>query len=440
MVRERFALPPRWGVPVPRGRPTTTPGLLRLLSVALVGATALLWAVSFATVVVRQHAVDAVAGDAGPAFVAAQRIHADLSEADATVAAAFLAGGAEPAEQRAAFQRGIASATQHVIDLARAGGPPEVRPPLNVLASQIPVYTGLVDQARADNRLGHVIGAAYLRQASGLMQTTILPAADRLAAIDAGRIDGGYARATQWWHPVLVALAGVAALAGLGAVQLLLYRRTHRVLNVPLVAASLLVALATAGTLTAFSVQRARLADGRDHGFVPMTVVAQARVLGLRAWGDQSLSLIARGDGEALDRDADLAVHRLGYDPAGQPTGRGVLPTAASLAGPDAGTRAGLDGAWRAYQAKSAEIRTLVSGAGGFQEAVHLALGDGNTEFQRFDAAADTALTASERRFTGRLSAAGDRLGGAAAEASAALALAALLALAGLQVRINEYR
>jgi hypothetical protein len=405
----------------------------------------LLWLASFTTTVTRRNAVDAVGDDTGPSFVSAQRIHADLSEADATIARAFLAGGVEPPEQRDAYERAVASAGGHLVDLARAGGPPQVQEPLTVLAREIPVYTGLVERARANNRIGNVVGAAYLRKASALMQNTILPAADELASIDAGRIDASFERATAWYHPVLVAVAGAAGLAGLVALQALLFRRTHRVLNVGLVAATLLVAVVAGVTLAAFATERSRLRDGRDDGFEPMTLVAQSRVLALRAWGDESLALIARGNGAAFDRDAVTVAARLGYDETGArvasaDTGPAVLPAVAEAGGPDARTRAGLDGAWREYHATSIEVRSLASQTGGFQKAVELALKDGTAAFERFDEAADAALTAGERRFDDRLSAASDSQDGIAAGVTVGVLLAAVLTAAGIQTRINEYR
>ncbi len=417
-----------------------TPGLMCILSVALVGAMALLWAVSFSTVIIRQDAVEELSGSTGLSFAATQRIHADLSEADATVARAFLTVGVEPLGERAAFQRSIESATRDMIVLARAGGPAEVQEPLAVLASQIPVYTGMVERARTNNRVGFVVGAAYLRQASALMQNTILPAVDTLAAFEAGRIDHAYTQATRWYHPALVATVGAVTLAGLLSVQLFLSRRTRRVLNLPLAAATVVVMITIGIVLAAFSVERSRLVDGRDHGFVPMTIVAQARALALRAWGDESLALIARGNGAVHDADADAVAARLGYDASGRPTGSGVLPDAVALGGPDAETRAGLDDAWDAYHATSLQVRQLVSEVGGFQKGVKLALSKGNDTFRRFDEAADAALARGQERFDDQLLSADDSLGGLAGGVTGALTVVALLSLAGLQLRINEYR
>jgi hypothetical protein len=409
--------------------------------VALVVAIVALWAASFVSTLARRDATHRMSGTAAPAFLAAQSLHAELAEANATVVGSFLVGETEPAGQRQAYQRSVAAATAQLDVLARAGSSADARRALLVVSGQLPVYTGLVDQARADNRLGLNVAEAYLRQASQLMRDTILPAADTLAGLEAGQLDDGYRRATSSAHPALVTVAGVLTLAGLVGVQLLLYRRTRRLLNLPLVAATAIVAVVVGLTLTAFATERARLVDGRDNGFVPTADVAQARVLGLRAYGDQNLSLIARGDGAALDADADAVISQLGYDPrTGRPTGSGVLAAVTALGGPDHNDRAAVSPAWRDYLAQSIRARALAADPGGFQAAVALTLGEGAQDFTLFDTHANAALSTSQRLFAARLSSAGSGFGGLAIGVSAAAAIAAALVLAGLQIRINEYR
>ena len=46
--------------------------------------------------------------------------------------------------------------------------------------AQLAVYTGLVETARTNNRAGNPVGSSYLSEASSLMQTQILPDAQRL--------------------------------------------------------------------------------------------------------------------------------------------------------------------------------------------------------------------------------------------------------------------
>jgi hypothetical protein len=423
-----------------RARANTTPGLLRLLGVGLVAAVVLLWAAAFTAVLVRDDAVGAMRTEAAPAFVAAQRLHADLSEADATIVSAFLAGPVEPADQRAAFDASIAAAAGELRVLAGTDGAATSKDALDTLQRELPAYTELIGQARANNRLGYVLGSAYLRRASQLMQATILPAADSLAASSADQVDDGYRRATSSAHVALVSAAGLISLAALVGVQYWLFRRTNRRLNLPLVVATVLVAATVGIALDAFSAERSRLLDGRDHGFVPMSEAAQARVLGLRAWGDEGLSLIARGDGATLDADADAVAARLGYVPNGLPTGSGLLPTLTEHLGGQGFRDGDLTRLWRDYQQTSIQVRALVTNAGGFDQAVELAHGDGAAAFGRYDDTADRALTASQQRFGERLAAGGDALGGRAIIVVVLSALALALALVGVQSRINEYR
>ncbi|WP_462188712.1 MULTISPECIES: hypothetical protein [unclassified Frankia] len=420
-----------------RRRAATPPGRLRLLSVLVVLALVALWATVLGATQTRRHAIDTLAKDSGASFIAAQSLRAELSAADATAARAFLAGGVEPPGQRPAYARSIAAASDRVVDLARAGSP---RQPLAVLSAQLPVYTGLVERARANNRLGLAVGGAYLRQASALMRDTILPAADALAATGATDIDHGYRRASSWHQVLLVGAVGAATLAGLVALQVRLFRRTHRILNPPLLAATALTAIILGLTLTAFGVERGRLVESRDHGYVPMTLTAQARVLALRAWGDESLSLVAHGNSVELGEDARAAAARLGYDGRGRRTGTGVLPATVALRGPDGPARAALEPAWRGYQATSLRVGNLVSDVGGFQQAVAVALGEGTTSFTRFDDASEAVFTTSRTRFEARLSAAGEALSRLPLGATVALGLAAALAFVGIQLRINDYR
>ncbi len=418
-------------------RAATPPGRLRLVSIVVAVGLVLLWVAAFASGRSRQQALDSLRTDSGASFIAAQNLHADLSAADAAAARAFLAGGVEPPDQRAAYQRAVSDASERIVDLARAGGP---REPLTVLTEQLPVYTGKVERARANNRLGLVVGGAYLREASSLMQGTILPAGDRLAAAAAERIDHDYRQASRVHHPILVAAAGVATLAVLIVVQVRLFRRTNRVFNPALVAATLLAALALGWTMTAFAVQRTRLLDSRDHGYVPMTMTAQARVLALRAWGDESLSLISRGNGADLDADADAVSARLGYDPQGRPASTGLLVATAALPGPDRAARGALAPTWQTYQASAVRVRALVAEVGGFQQAVALAQGGGSASFRRFDTASTVVFDASRGRLERQLADADDALDTLPLAVTAALLLAIALTLVGIQLRINDYR
>ncbi len=115
-----------------------------------------------------------------------------------TAANAFLAGGLEPAAARQRYQADITQAAIRIeaasalvgSSAARTQMPGHLTKQASTAArpsattwppcpAQLPVYTDEVGTARADNRLGLPLGAAYLREASALLRGTLLPARQR---------------------------------------------------------------------------------------------------------------------------------------------------------------------------------------------------------------------------------------------------------------------
>src|SRR4029079_1596910 len=100
----------------------------------------------------------------------------------------FLVGGLEPADARAGYVEGIktAAATLAEASTAESGKNPQLQAVNEVLAT----YTGLVESARANNRQGFPIGAAYLRQASQTLRDDALPRLEALVNDERNRVDG----------------------------------------------------------------------------------------------------------------------------------------------------------------------------------------------------------------------------------------------------------
>ncbi|MCM3926583.1 hypothetical protein ND748_33540, partial [Frankia sp. AiPs1] len=107
---------------------------------------------------------------------------------------------------------------------------------------------------------------------------------------------------------------------------------------------------------------------------------------------------------------------------------------------PDRPAREALPPAWQTYQDSAARVRALVAEVGGFPLAVELAQGGGTESFRRFDTASTIAFDASRGRFAQRLTAADDGLDTLPLAVTAAILLAVAVALAGIQLRINDYR
>jgi hypothetical protein len=420
-------------------RATTTPAKLRLLLVGLV-LLSLIWGVIAAWVVSqRTSGANDVVSSSETLSLDGQQIYRALSDADATAASAFLAGGLEPIDGPRRYQADIAQAAAHLESATAAAGHSPAAADLAKLSAGLPVYTGEIQTARADNRLGLPLGAAYLREASGLMRGTLLPAARNISAEADAQLAAASGRATGL--PLLLVLLVAAVIVGfvLYRAQRWLLRHTHRVFNPGLAVASVAGLLSLLWLATALTVARADLLQARDHGSTPVTALARADIAALQARADESLTLIdAEGD-DSFQADFLAVQHRLGPGP-------GTLLTeavAAAHGSPGAGSAQAAATAATAWYAAHRMVRFLDDN-GRHTQAIRLVTAPGpghsSTKFARLDGSLTSAIAADQAVF--RAKAVAGRNASTALEAGVivlSLIMAAGCAF-GLTRRLAEYR
>jgi hypothetical protein len=410
---------------------------LSLIMVALVMLALATGVVGIVGVNNRADLVEGVAAHSGTAAVTAQDLYRSLSDADASAASAFLSNGLEPAALRQRYQADIAKATAALTmaagsGITRGAGAAAIA----TITAALPVYTGLVETARVYNRQGLPVGAAYLREASGLMRVTLLPAAQALYRAVSGEL--AEARRAAGRFPWAAVPLGLLLLAGLVSAQVYLTRRTNRLINVGLVVATA-AGLAAVGWIGVASVRAAdHLELSRRYGSAQVDLLVEARIAALRGRGDEALTLVARGSGAPFEQDYAAAMERLvGADGRGgllgrarsDPTGRGVVDSAIGNAG-----------GWLSVHRR---LRTL-DDDGRYPEAVVLAVGTGadsaGGRFNRLDEDLARAIAHHDDRFTREVG----RAGTASAGADVGLAVLTLVlvtgVVVGLQQRIAEYR
>jgi hypothetical protein len=421
-------------------RAGTTPGQLRLLLAGLV-VLCLLWG-AVAAFAAGQHAAGAgaVVTTSEPLSLDGQRIYRSLSDADATAASAFLAGGLEPQAVRHRYLADIAQAASSLEDATTAAaGHSVAQRDLAALAASLPVYTGEIETARADNRLGLPLGSAYLREASGLLRGTLLPAARGLYQQANVELTAQSSQATGLPSALLALLVAIAAGIVLVRSQRWLSRRTHRVANAGLLLASVAGLVSVLWLVVALTVARVELGSARAHGSAPVEALAQADIAALQAHADESLTLIDNSGDDAFQADFATAARRLGPGP-------GTLLTAAASAasgspGASAATAAQSDAT--AWYAAHRRLRSLDNG-GAHAQAVASATGSGPRDsgalFRQLDTALDRSIAADQAVFQSRAAAGrGASTGLEAGMIALALIMAAGCVL-GLRQRLAEYR
>jgi hypothetical protein len=425
------------GVAVRQRVRVSTPTLLRLGAALLAAGLVALGAVAAVSSIVRDRAVHRLEGDATPLLLDTEHLYVALADADAASSTAFLTAGLEPPELRQRYLHDIDTAGRRLATIAAHRGlSASGRQALQTLSAKLPLYAGEVEAARANNRQGFPVGAAYLRHASQIMRDDLLPAATTLHEDAAARLDAGYRSGTARSHVVaLVALAAVSLLGGL-VVQLFLAGRTRRVFNVGLVAATVALVATTIYGLVVFAGSQHALAASEREGSDPVQVLSVGRILALRSLSDENLDLIQRGTDTSYITDFNGTVQRLGL------SGRGGLMALAR----DVEQRAGrpsqvalLGLQLHTYQHLHGTVRSLDDDQGDYKDAVTLAVGD-----------EASALAAADDSFAREIDFAAQRLDVHASHASRLLtpapyvlaigaALAALVAVLGLRRRITEY-
>jgi hypothetical protein len=272
----------------------TTPGVVVVIAVVVAAACILAGVVSAAAVNLRIAEQRAVLDHSEPFAYAAQNLYAASSAADAAAATAFLSGGSQTPLMRARYQQAMAAATSALAD-ATAGAPDiDTRKALAEVSAQLTTYAGLVEAARANGVQGFPIGSSYLGEASSLMQTQLLPGAEKVYAADLSRVDDAQRRIGSLPKVSLALL--VLAMLAIVVSSAVMARRTNRQFNVGLVAAGVVAVLVSACIVGAVHLAAGEIERGRTEGTGKFGQLAEARILAQQARTDEILQLITRGD------------------------------------------------------------------------------------------------------------------------------------------------
>ncbi|MEZ0111163.1 hypothetical protein ABH920_005178 [Catenulispora sp. EB89] len=381
---------------------------------------------------------------AEPLAVAAENVYRALSDADATAAMVFLSGSQV---QTSGVQRYDQDVREVSAGLAAIGGqtgisqpsntshpgtPPTPTPTLRTAVSRlladVPVYTGLVGTAQADARQDLPVGAAYLREASALMRTDLLPSAQAVLRIETDRLAADAAAARG---PDTVLVAAVVAFAVLIPAQLFVARRTRRRFNLGLVATTVLVGIVTIWAAAVSTAATSATADARTHRQSADALVTTDLAV-LQAHGDELLSLAARGeDVGSYEGDYQTVSARLGTLLAAD-QGPGIADATT-------GYRDWKTAHGTLAQASSSPQADNTANVQALAQATGAQPGTG-TLFTRVDGDVQGAIAIQEADYRAAIDTAGSDLRGLATGTAALIVFAFAAGAFGMDQRLREYR
>ncbi len=402
-----------------RLRTAAITALIMLIVIALTTST---------TVNSRQQALTTVLNHTEPLAFAAGRLYTTLSAADAAAATAFIAQ-AEPRPLRERYEQAI---TDAAVAVTRASSGLTDEPLVQLLGriyAELAVYTGLIEIARTNNREGNPVGSSYLSEASGLMQSRILPDAAQLYQATSARVDAQTTASAR--IPVVVFLiVAVTLLCGLYSMHWWA-RRSRRRLNVGFLAGGLavLIMMIWVGTALGLCIAGSRSAKSPGDSLKTMTTLV---ITAQQARADETLSLIRRGDEEIRKQSFYQRIDSM-HQQLDQYMARSDAVDKADLQGADQ-----LLLHWR--QAND-RIDSYIS-VGNYRAATQVALGSGKDDstpaFDKLDDALTKATEQSRTHLRNDILDAPRALSGARVGTIVLSFIAAMAVIAGLWPRMNE--
>ncbi|WP_229378471.1 hypothetical protein [Streptomyces sp. VRA16 Mangrove soil] len=424
---------------------TTEPGRLRIIGAVLALLVVAFGATTAWQMTDRSAAADDVLHSSQPLSADAADIYRSLADANTAASSGFLAGGQETAAVRERYEKDIRTAADKLVTAAASTDPGSASADtIAKLNTLLPEYKGLIERARANNRQGYPLGGAYLRYANEKMQTEMLPAAEDLYTKENQRLRDDYDAATP--YPWIAVALGVVALGALAWAQRRNYRRTNRVFNHGLLAATAASTVVLLWLVVGHTVARSGLNASYDQGVRSLNVLHDASIASLKARGSENLTLVSRGAetvnvGKQVEDKYDVDFQKQ------MKTLAGKLKAANVLASGDATGEAPLtkaNGAMKEWLSRHTDARKQ-DDAGNYQGALDKIIGSKDDKptgecFDAVDQSLDTALAHEQAQFKADATDGRAAMTGLVVGAAVLAVLAAAGALLGIGRRLSEYR
>lgn len=369
------------------------------------------WAIGSA-----RDAIRTISGDTAPTIVAAQAMKASMANMDAEAANDLLGGKEGVSAARTEYEVDRAKVMAGLVLAASKISSSEEQALVESLQNNMSVYLGHVAQARTHRSIGDpVVAAASLKTATDLMHKEIIPAVEKLDAINLQELESTYAsyrrsRAIGFFGTALLV---VILLVGLVRIQVFMMQRFPAILTPPLIVASLIALFMSYRLLEGLYDAGEELKVAKEQAFASIHNLWEVRAIAYDANADKSYYLLSGFDKPQYDASFQAKARQLVDRPlADQLTN--AVPKAAEFGGKlgealrnpknDEERKATADAlrAWAWYTLADLRIRTA-DRFGRTEVAIIDAtgnkLGESNWAFEQFDSAFGRMIDANQLEF-----------------------------------------
>jgi hypothetical protein len=445
-----------------RIRTAPTPARMKALLYAVWVIAGILFLVGEGALGSARAAMQTVGRDTAPSIIAAQSISSGLADIDANAGNYLLGTKIHQDEALKTFEKRRLEVTQSLVKAAQNityGAEESV--PINTLFDGFGRYLELFSEARYRKDIHDDAGAIRVYgYATEDMHARLLTAADNLDSANRGYLDRAFHK--QQGNSEAAAL-GAGLVGGLLVLvlvyaQVFLLRKTRRILNLPLLGATVVAVVYALYLVTRISVAREDLRVAKEDAFDSIHALWKARAIAYDANGDETRYLLGGERAGYYEAQYHEKVQKLTSKPQIDPgaltgalTGKKMPKDLTGLFADElnnitfegeGAAAIEMTTAFGRYDKLDQQMRALER-AGKHDKAVDLCIGSGadqsNAAFDRFDKALLDVIDINHKQFDLTVDQGTAALVTAAELGPLAMLAVALLALFGIRPRLREY-
>ncbi|WP_310413740.1 hypothetical protein [Chamaesiphon sp. OTE_8_metabat_110] len=276
-----------------------TPQILRSGWYATWGISLLMLIISIYGVNAQRQALKTVGKDAAPSILTAQQLQDSFADMDASLANELLLKPGANRQVLADFETNRKKIADRLVAAARNITYPEEERIIQGLQLNNSAYLLKLQSAREAHKRGDLAGALNIYQsAATLMDRDIIPQAEQLGRVNSQELEKSYTRQrfTNGGIGLAIAIVGLIQIAILVIMQIFIYQRMRRILNLPLLGATAIAIVLLGYTISSFVGATANLKVAKADAFDSLYALRQMRSLSYKANADESRYLLDRAN------------------------------------------------------------------------------------------------------------------------------------------------
>jgi CHASE3 domain sensor protein len=439
-----------------------TPQILRSGLYATWGISLLMLIISIYGVNAQRQALKTVGKDAAPSILTAQRLQDSFADMDASLANELLLKSGTNLQVLADFDKNRKKIAERLVLAAKNITYPEEEQIIQGLQLNNSAYLLKLQSAREAHKRGDLAGALNIYQsAASLMDRDIIPQAEQLGRVNSQELEKSYARQrlTNGGVGLTIAIVGLIQIVILVIMQIFIYQRMRRILNLPLLGATAIAIVFLGYTISSFVGATTNLKVAKVDAFDSLYALRKMRSLSYKANADESRYLLDRANSAKHEQSFNDKTDKI----LTLPPNSSIEKTTVNIR--EGGTSLGLTGlfadelnnitftgerklaletlsAFNDYLKIDKQIRQLYR-SGKVAEAIALCVGtkpgESNWAFDRYKSIQNELIELNKKEFEKNIELGTNRVENFEVYTTIALGSIAILTLFGVRPRLLEY-